>query len=61
MALGTRLIGILLLTFFICLVGKETGMALGTRLIFFLIDFLYLSSWKGDGNGTGNPRHCLSY
>jgi hypothetical protein len=32
-------------------------MALGTRLIFFLFDFLYLSSWKGEGNGAGKPLH----
>jgi hypothetical protein len=32
-------------------------MGLGTRLIVFLFDFLYLSSWKGDGNGAGKPLH----
>ncbi len=61
MALGTRLIVFLIDILFLSVVGKETGMALGSLcivgVIIFLIDFLYMSSWKGDGNGAVKPLH----
>ncbi len=61
MALITRDIAFLIDIRSLCVVGKETGIVLGSLCIvagiIFLIDFLYLSSWKGDGNGTGKPLH----
>jgi hypothetical protein len=45
-----------IIDFFIYLFGKEKRMESGSLHVVFLVDFLYLASWKGDGNGAGKPH-----